>query len=376
MKYSLFTCNFVNTLPIKPLFRISSGLQLFSTFFFSAKNRTFTHLTFWILYYCYRVYIYSYVSPVNTFWNVVIVQFLELGVKIGMAYFNLYVLMPFLLKKDYAVFYGLSLILGFHLATILQLEIIRICIYLDIYDFPVRKLYWVSKYLPTMFHIIEIVFVTMIFKTVRDAYRNQRKNQELEREKLSSELRFLKTQLNPHFFFNTLNNLYALILLKSDLAAEVVLKLSGLMSYVLYESDVEKVRLEKEIKFLNDYIELEKLRFGDEMNVLFEVNGKINEKHIPPLLLIPLLENSFKHGKGQEGGSFQIKAKLSILDKQIDFVVSNSINKERAKEEGKQGGIGLANLKRRLDLLYPNRYHLETEEKGGLFLTHLSLPLT
>ena len=156
---------------------------------------------------------------------------------------------------------------------------------------------------------------TSAVKLAKDWIQNQQLMKEKEKQYLETELNFLKAQIQPHFFFNTLNNLYSLTLKKSDQAPEIVLKLSALMSYMLYESNTSKVSLSKEITYLQNYLDLEKLRFGQRLVVIFEMEGPIEEVSIPPMILILFLENSFKHGVKNNLNKIRIDISLKVEDR-------------------------------------------------------------
>ncbi|MET0299381.1 MAG: histidine kinase, partial [Flavitalea sp.] len=181
------------------------------------------------------------------------------------------------------------------------------------------------------------------------------------------------SQIQPHFFFNTLNNLYSLTLKKSDHAPEVVLKLSELMSYMLYGSNTQLVQLDKEIDFLQNFMDLEQLRFGERLKVRFDIEGNTETKKIPPLILILFVENSFKHGVKNNLREIEIAANLTVSDKELIFTISNPV--EVIQTDLTTSGIGLKNVQRRLDLLYGNRYTLHAETSHDKFITRLMLPL-
>jgi LytS/YehU family sensor histidine kinase len=214
-------------------------------------------------------------------------------------------------------------------------------------------------------------------KVVKHWYTQQQENQELEKEKMISELRYLKSQVHPHFFFNTLNNLYGLTLSKSDTAPEVVLRLSDLMSYMLYDTNTQWVPLEKEINYIRNYIALEKLRFGKRFNVSFQVQGDTSSIVIAPLLLLPFIENSFKHSINKEIEGAWIAIDLTIKEAALAFTVENSMIKEpmNGEESESAGGLGLQNVKRRLELLYKERYTLKIFEEESEYLVVLKLDL-
>jgi LytS/YehU family sensor histidine kinase len=207
-------------------------------------------------------------------------------------------------------------------------------------------------------------------------FMNQKRNQELEKEKMESELKFLKSQIHPHFLFNTLNNLYALTLDKSDRAPEVVVKLSDLLSYMLYECNAPLVPLAKEVQLLQDYLDLEKIRYPNELKVDFEVFGRVNGKNIAPLVLLPFVENGFKHGLSKQINYPWINITLEIEDYLLRFLVENNRPKiEKADETGYSEGIGLKNVRRRLDLIYGDQYTLDISGNADTFSINLQLKL-
>ncbi|RDV17219.1 sensor histidine kinase [Pontibacter diazotrophicus] len=183
----------------------------------------------------------------------------------------------------------------------------------------------------------------------------------LEQQKTSSELSFLKAQINPHFFFNTLNNIYSLTMLDVGASQQALLRLSRMMRYVLYETQKDTVLLSQEIAFLKDYIELMQLRLSDRVEVAFNAPGPLKEATIAPMLLLPFVENAFKHGVSALQGS-RIYIAVRQEQKALEVEVRNTLftEKDNSLEEG--SGIGLVNTRRRLDLLYPGRYTLSVNE--------------
>ena len=200
-----------------------------------------------------------------------------------------------------------------------------------------------------------------------------RLRQEVEHERLKAETKLLKAQLHPHFLFNTLNNLYAQTLKKADEAPEMILKLSALLDYTLYQTSQPMVLLEKEISALESYIELEKMRFGNRLNFKFEVEGNVEKKRIAPLLFMPLVENAFKHGVASHDGQGWIKIELRILASGCQFMINNSCVQIVEPVADSAPGIGLQNLKRRLQLLYGDAFELEVEKEFKTFKVALTL---
>jgi len=225
--------------------------------------------------------------------------------------------------------------------------------------------------------IIGIVYVigfVAAIKLTNDWIYEKRRNDKLKKLHLQTELNYLRTQIQPHFFFNTLNNLYALTLEKSDRAPEVVLKLSEIMEYVLYEMKEEKVSLLKEIKYLQSYLELEKLRYGDRIVTDIGIEGNISDSKVPPLLFITFIENCFKHAKAEnEDDKIKISINFELKGYFLYFTVSNTYFSSGENSAGE--GIGISNIKRRLDLLYGKNYDLNIFTRDNKFIIELKIPV-
>ena len=194
----------------------------------------------------------------------------------------------------------------------------------------------------------------------------------LEKENVSNQLALLKTQVSPHFFMNTLNNIHALVDTNTDEAKEAIIKLSKMMRYLLYETETEKTTLKKEVEFLESYINLMKLRFSEKVKIIFNLPGAIPDAAIPPFLFISFIENAFKHGISYKNESF-IAIDLILGKDRLLFAVRNS--KADNSESKEFSGIGIENTRKRLDLLYGDEYHLEIIENEELFTVNLSIPL-
>ena len=193
---------------------------------------------------------------------------------------------------------------------------------------------------------------------------------------LESELKYLRSQVQPHFFFNTLNNLYSLTIDKSDKAPNLILKLSDLMKYFLYETGKEFQTLKNEVSHIKDYIDIEKLRYDENLDVSFKISGKTKKIIVKPLMLIPLVENAFKHGARNSTKNGYIKIDLKATKKLLDFRVENSFEKQTKKIKGQIGGIGLTNLKKRLTLNYgADFYSLDVIEEKNKYIAHLKVKL-
>lgn len=201
--------------------------------------------------------------------------------------------------------------------------------------------------------------------------RINRRWRKTEREKLNAELSYLKAQINPHFLFNTLNSIYSLSILKSEKTPEAIVKLSNMMRYVLSDAHQNRVPLEKEINYIENYIELQKLRLGNTVGLHYEVTGKMESKQIAPLILISFVENAFKHGVNAEEDSL-IAIKLHVETDSLRLEVKNNIVKSNL-EYAEKSGLGIENTKTRLSLLYPNKHELIIQDKGKTFEVALKI---
>ena len=193
-------------------------------------------------------------------------------------------------------------------------------------------------------------------------------------EKQEAELNYLKSQTNPHFLFNTLNNIYSLARDKSDLAPDSIMRLSKILRFMLYETNGQYIAVEEELKIINDYISLEKLRYDNSLRVNFSHDVEDMKQSVPPLLLIPLVENAFKHGVSETRSQPFVDIHLSIQNRVLTFVIKNSADPSAGAEPVKEN-IGLSNLRRQLQLLYKD-YNLSTLQDGSGFTTILKINLS
>jgi LytS/YehU family sensor histidine kinase len=222
--------------------------------------------------------------------------------------------------------------------------------------------------------VCSVVLVSSILVVVHQFFIQMKESKQLEIDKIKNELNFLKAQFQPHFLFNTLNNIYSLTFDNSQLAGKSILQLSGLLRYVLYESDSEKVDLQKEINHLKEYIELEKIRFASRMELSFNISGNTSDKKIIPILLIPFLENAFKHASNKLDEKIWVTIDLIIKEDNLSFTVENSVFPEgKTRMPHSYSGIGLENLKRRLSLLYKN-YTLNHKQMENSYHAYLMIP--
>lgn len=227
--------------------------------------------------------------------------------------------------------------------------------------------------IPTFFSVLLVFALSTSLKITSEWLKNESKRKEMETEKLQSELSFLKSQVNPHFLFNTLNNIYYLAYKKSDDTTTALFKLSQLMRYMLYESDVSKINLQKEIEYLENYIDLQKIRATDNLVINFVKEGNIEAYNIEPMLLIPFVENAFKHGITNLEDC-KIDILVSVLNDKLLLKVSNKIYASKNIFTTDKG-IGLQNVRQRLNLLYPGKHQLELNHLDNYYYVILKLVL-
>jgi two-component system LytT family sensor kinase len=230
---------------------------------------------------------------------------------------------------------------------------------------------WIRQIL---FNYPAVVGFAVAIKLLKRWYLKQKETEQLTREKITAELQLLKAQVHPHFLFNTLNNIYSFILNGSSKAPEIIKKLSSLLNYILNECNHSLVPLKKELSLVQDYIELERIRYGDKLSLSLHIQGNPAGKMISPLLLIPFVENSFKHGTSRMLTHPWVKLDINIEDHSLDFKISNN-KPERNNETITKKGIGLNNVKKRLQLLYPGNYSLNITENEMSYDVNMKIAL-
>jgi hypothetical protein len=333
------------------------------------KRRIVYHLAFWLAF--WLIYAYTYSRYDGNLGKYLLTEGLEMSGRMLATYLSFWSFERFSGgQKTWPAFGGAAVanIAGGLLNRALKL------VYIVPVHFPDSTIeFWNYR---LMYDVFDCVLASCTALSARMYFRQQAmllREKSLRAEKLEAELKALKGQLHPHFLFNTINNLYALARVKSDKTAPVALKLAQLLRYVLYESQRPSVPLEQEIRLLHDYIELEKLRFDkDRLRVECHVSLDQPAQEIAPLLLLPLVENAFKHGAGEQRAEAYVFLDIRLHNKRLDVCVRNSIPEEKTE---KTSGIGLQNLRRQLELLYPGAHRLEINARETefevLFTLHL-----
>lgn len=287
---------------------------------------------------------------------------------IGFFYLNAILIIPGLFyKKKYSIY--TVAIIGCFATYLILTWLMRISFVVTDKDFEFQKHLFFSTYV-----FLFILACSIAYKTIRDKTIADNLAKEKENENLKTELSLLRSQVSPHFMFNVLNNMVALARKQSDLLEPSLIKLSSLMRYMLYETDEEKVSLEKETDYLQSYIDLQRQRFSKKVVINVTLNPADRSYDIEPMLLIPFVENAFKHGTGLIEQP-QIDIVLKAEKNKLHFIVSNKYDPASIEVKDKANGIGLANVQRRLNLLYPKRHSLEIIKKEGMFVVTLQIDL-
>ena len=337
--------------------------------FFQRNNKSILHVAFWLMYASYFFYAISFGRRGEPNWVRLVPDFsLHIIMLLIVSYVNYFYFLPRLIRDRNAARYLLGFVPVFAGLTYLLLLGKRLLIstfgdgHHDSWVYSTR--FGLSVFMAVFF----VVAFVGLLRFIEDYF-------ELENRQLTSELRFLKAQVNPHFLFNTLNNLYFLAVNQSDRTPEVVAKLSGMMRYMIHESNEEKVPLAKEVEYMENYLDLEKLRLNEEVPITFEVHGEIAGVRITPLILITFLENAFKHGIGNTSVGSWITVSLRIKAGTLHYEVANSIVQQIGKTVREASGIGLTNVQRRLELSYPGKHDLTVTEDTERYRVHLTIDL-
>jgi LytS/YehU family sensor histidine kinase len=335
------------------------------------RHRVFVlHVSFWILYFSYRLYdITEYLGLKKA----VIYTAVPMTFNILASYIHYIFFLPILFKdKKWGKYFLLLLIL---LGVVISLRIFtenKIFAILTTNEeyFKTIKL---TRIISTVWDTLSFLVFTGMIRFVLDWFELENKRKQLENEKLNAELNYLKSQINPHFLFNTLHNLNSLVYAGARNANEVIIKLSNIMRYMIYESSKERVMLSSEIDYMNDYIHLESIRLNNAFRLDFKIEGPVEQVQLAPLMLITFLENAFKHGVSDQEADCWIDVRLTVNEKQLHYHVSNK--KINVKQNKLKSGFGLDNVKKRLELSYPDKYTLLVSDLEDSYSIDLTIQL-
>jgi hypothetical protein len=332
------------------------------------------HLSFWCLYFSFFFYQITFLrhrEDINIGRSFVdaISNVFFMGIA---SYLNYFLWLPRFLKHKSFIRYLIEFLVPFTLIVFIHISFKR-WLYADFFQHG-RTFFGAGRFVfqHVAVTLFIVIFVGML-RFVEDWFTLEARKKEVENEKLTSELRFLKAQINPHFLFNTLNNLYYLATINSPNTTEVIEKLSQMMRYMLYDSNHEDVPISKELDYMQNYISLEKLRLDNQVPVKFDILGNPEGTTIVPLIFITFLENAFKHGVSNQYKGSYVDVFVKIEENLIIYKVKNSILPNANKLE--KSGIGLQNVNRRLDLSYPGKYILEKNHTAEYYEVILKLIL-
>ncbi|MBO9204770.1 MULTISPECIES: sensor histidine kinase [Niastella] len=338
-----------------------------------SEYRILQHILYWCVSYYYLIHFFSITNNIETIDYIYTAVF---HITIVLAvYVNLFVLVPRLLGRKKYLLFVLCVIALLAITAWLNSFIYNYAI-----DFFLPNYFFVSNF--SFWQLVQFGFVyvaiTTLLKLSRAWFKlleSQNHLIRLEKEKANTELLFLKMQINPHFLFNSLNNIYSLALKKDTMAPTSILKLAEVMRYMIYESNENAVPLQKEIEYLNNYIDLQKLRTRDNASVVCNITGEPANRYIAPLILLVFIENGFKHGIKATIHQSYVNIQINITDEQLQMRVENSKGVIDEVEKDANRGLGLENVKRRLELLYPGKYELTIHDTDKKYLAVLQLPL-
>ena len=334
------------------------------------QNRIIHHILFWILSYFVLLSLFSTsseISKVDYIYTSIFLITLVLGV-----YINLLVLIPRLLSSKKILLYVILL-----LSVLFAGSLFNMLLFNRFIDYLLPGYYFISYY--SFFDILKffLVFIsiTTLIKLSKEWFQlieSKQKLVEIEKEKVEIELKALRSQVNPHFLFNSLNVLYSLALKKAKETPEAITKLSDILRYVIYDSNVDRVKLSAEVELINNYLSIQNHRIDNTSKIVFNTDIQ-DDIHIPPMLFLPLVENSFKHGiKGDVSGTY-INIYLSAKGHEVIFEIENNKGSTDQIEKESRGGIGITNIKQRLTLLYPDRHFFEISENENVFKVLLKI---
>ncbi len=346
--------------------------------------RVFIHIGFWVFF----VMLYAItkvlfapphlmeLAPLERFSRYLLAELCFFPWKILPFYFVFYYLVPKYFRKGEYFKFGLYALISIVISLFgHRTMVFPVSTY--IFGEPIDfNAYSLKRILFTSLDILPAIGLASTIKLLRSSVTSQQKQQELEKEKLKSELNFLKAQTNPHFLFNTLNNLYGLARKNDTNTAPSIMKLSNIMRYILYECSAPTVPIENEVMIIEDYIQLEKLRYDDRLKVRFEKSVDNWQQEIASLILLPFVENAFKHGASESRVDTYIDIQLVLKDHHLSFNIKNTRDSENIKTcNSPREGIGLKNVKRQLELVYDSQYSLEIRPEKNTYSVELSMHL-
>jgi two-component system, LytTR family, sensor kinase len=341
------------------------------------KKNIIFNAVFWVMYFLYEWL--ANAAFANEYRRYLINASVIVPITLCATLFTIHVLVKhYLLKGRKTTFW-----IGFITSMIFFVMIRRSFNYY--YNYPLywpegvktTSLFFFPKLLPEAVSTYLIVALYGMFYFMKAWYEQQRKTQLMLKDKVEAQLELLKSQVQPHFIFNTLNNIYSLSLQQHERTSELIYRLSALLSYMLYDSKQQTITLQKEIEYINNYIELEKIRYGDRLDIAMNIFDRPHHFYLTPLLLLPLIENSFKHGVNKDVDNCWIRIDVAIHDEWLSVKIENSYHGLHGNGNGmvinNKNGIGIENVKKRLEILYPATHEFKYLPGEHSFLTILKI---
>lgn len=349
---------------------------LYNDFIFSSRYRVWRHLIYWTFHIIAWAVFWVVIGAAPSFWRVLFNMALWIPVFILFSYPLVYGAIPHLLMKGKLVEFFL-LILAWGAVGLFINSGFRTYLYVPLQEWIGFKVIPFKGPQPHSYLCMTTSAASpMIIKFFKLWTIKQREWIFAQKEKINAELKLLKSQVHPHFLFNTLNNIYSFSMDGAPKTPDMILKLSSLLHYMLYDCKSDEVRLEKEIEIMKDYIDLEKERYGNTIEISWSVEGNIKNKSISPLLLLPFLENAFKHGTSEQIEKPWLNVDISVQSNTLFCKIVNSKNDSTSRYSNAGNGIGINNVKRRLAFMYPNNHELKMHDAGVFFVVSLTVFLT
>jgi len=345
----------------------------------SSKNSKISwayHILFWLLYFLFNTFRWG--SYFNDYVYSLKSNLLGFPIHMILCYLNIFVLMPYLVFRKRYISYVIAIVTSIFVMVVVKFNLTYFLINENVWpEGPeiIDKLslnYTIDMMIGELY---VITFVTAI-KITLDYLEEQKRAADLEKTQLETELLFLKSQISPHFFFNTLNNIYSLAVEKSTKTPKIILRLSELMRYLLYETKSKRKSLENEILCIQNYLDLERLRYDESLQVDMSISGDIQDKEIAPILLLTFIENAFKHGANKNIGKVKIDINFKVKEDFLYFSITNPLPSVTKHEDNlkQSSGIGLENVKKRLELGYKKEdYDLTIKSKKKKFVVKLKI---
>lgn len=340
-----------------------------SNFIFSPRYRLTRHIVYWVL--DMLIWATFWTVSVHTFWHNLFKMVVWLPVFMLYSYPIVYWVVPrILLKGRYLWFIAIVLfwgVVGWYVNALF-----RLYIFVPVQEaMHFKNVFKGTKDPAGYLCLTTTTSGTVIFAIFKHWVQKQEQWLQVQKEKVTAELQLLKAQVHPHFLFNTLNNIYSFSLERSPKTPDMILKLSSLLSYMLYDCKAEEVSLRKELEIMKNYIGLEKERYG-KLEVSWSAEGDMEHQHIAPLMMLPFLENAFKHGTSEQIEKPWLSVDVSVKSGTLKCKIANSKNEFVVYNDN---GIGIENVKKRLEHIYPNRHELKLSDEGNFFVVSLQIRL-